>query len=80
MATNIWGDILTRVETKINRHSFYAWFQPTTFVCEADNKMTVKIPNGLFRDWLTKHYAGVISEAATEVQRGRNPDHLRDGR
>ena len=69
MATNIWGDILTRVETKINRHSFYAWFQPTTFVCEADNKMTVKIPNGLFRDWLTKHYAGVISEAATEVQR-----------
>ena len=69
MATNVWDDILTRAETKVNRHSFYTWFKPTTFVREANNELTVRVPNGLFRDWLTKHYAGVISEAATEIQR-----------
>ena len=69
MATNVWDDILTRAETKVNRHSFYTWFKPTTLVREADHEITVRVPNGLFRDWLTKHYAGVISEAATEIQR-----------
>ena len=69
MTANAWNDVLTRVETKINRHSFYTWFKPTTFLGEVENQLTVRVPNGLFRDWLTKHYAGVISEAVTEIQR-----------
>ena len=69
MTTNVWDEVLTRAETKINRHSFYTWFKPTAFVRESDNEVTVRVPNGLFRDWLTTHYAGVISEALTEIQR-----------
>ena len=69
MTTNVWNAILDRAETKINRHSFYTWFKPTAFVREAGNEITVRVPNGLFRDWLTTHYAGVISEAVTEIQR-----------
>ena len=69
MAANVWDSILSRVETKVNRHSFYTWFKPTTFVEEAGQELVVRVPNGLFRDWLTKHYAGVIDEALTELQR-----------
>ncbi len=69
MAVNVWESILTRVEAKVNRHSFYTWFKPTTFVEEAGEELTVRVPNGLFRDWLTKHYAGVIDEAAAELER-----------
>ena len=69
MAVNVWDSILSRVETKVNRHSFYTWFKPTTFVEEAGKELVVRVPNGLFRDWLTKHYAGVIGEAITELQR-----------
>ena len=69
MTTNVWDDILTRAETKVNRHSFYTWFKPTTLVREANNELTVRVPNDLFRNWLTKHYAAVISEAVTEIQR-----------
>ena len=29
---NLWDEILARIETKVNRHSFYTWFRPTTFV------------------------------------------------
>ena len=66
---NVWSDILDRVETKVNRHSFYTWFKPTSFVAESGRELTVRVPNGLFRDWLTKHYAGVINEAVSEIQR-----------
>ena len=55
---NLWDEILARIETKVNRHSFYTWFRPTTFVAEDRTSVTVRVPNALFKDWLTKHYAG----------------------
>jgi chromosomal replication initiator protein len=66
---NLWDDILARIETKVNRHSFYTWFRPTSFVAEDRLSVTVRVPNALFKDWLTKHYSGVIAEAMTEVKR-----------
>src|SRR3954469_11374220 len=66
---NLWEEILGRIETKVNRHSFYTWFRPTTFVGDDRLSVTVRVPNGLFKDWLTKHYAGVISEATAELMR-----------
>ena len=70
MNNSIWDQILSRIETKINRHSFYTWFKPTVFVSEAKDKVNVRVPNSLFREWLTKHYSGVVAEALKEVDRG----------
>ncbi len=69
IATNIWEDILSRVQAKVNRHSFYTWFKPTAFVADDGRTLTVRVPNALFKDWITKHYSGVIAEALGEVQR-----------
>jgi chromosomal replication initiator protein len=66
---NLWEQVLLRVETKVNRHSFYTWFKPTSFVGEEAGALTVRVPNGLFKDWLTKHYSGVITEALGEIRR-----------
>jgi chromosomal replication initiator protein len=66
---NLWEEILARIETKVNRHSFYTWFRPTTFVSEDRTSVTVRVPNALFKDWLTKHYSGVITEATNELKR-----------
>ena len=66
---NLWEQVLARVETKVNRHSFYTWFKPTSFVGEDRSTVTVRVPNALFKDWLTKHYSAVITEAMTEVKR-----------
>src|SRR5262249_4376358 len=74
--SNIWDQVLARVETKVNRHSFYTWFKPTGFVSDRDGSIRVRVPNALFRDWLTKHYAAVIDEALTEVQRPGAPVHF----
>src|SRR5579872_7340437 len=66
---NLWDEVLARVETKVNRHSFYTWFRPTTFVAEDAASVTVRVPNALFKDWLTKHYSAVIAEAMRELRR-----------
>ena len=69
MSGNIWNHILARIETKVNRHSFYTWFKPTSFLEDEGQIVTVQVPNDLFRDWLTKHYADVIGEAVDELNR-----------
>ena len=69
IASNIWEEILSRVQAKVNRHSFYTWFKPTAFVADDGITVTVRVPNALFKDWITKHYSGVIAEALDEVRR-----------
>ena len=67
--SNIWNDVLSRIETKVNRHIFYTWFKPTSLVGDDGATLHVQVPNSLFRDWLTKHYAAVLDEALGEVER-----------
>ena len=67
---NLWDDVLSRIETKVNRHSFYTWFKPTSFVAEDQVAVTVRVPSLVFKEWLTKHYAGVISETMQELRKG----------
>src|SRR3712207_4740240 len=69
MTGNIWEQVLSRIETKVNRHSFYTWFKPTAYVADDGGAIRVRVPNALFRDWLTKHYAAVLEEALGEVAR-----------
>src|SRR3989337_356130 len=69
IASNIWEEIRARVQAKVNRHSFYPWFKPTSFVADDGRTVTVRVPNALFKDWITKHYSGVIAEALEEVRR-----------
>ena len=66
---NLWEEILARIETKVNRHSFYTWFRPTSFIEEDRQSITVRVPNPVFKAWLTKHYSAVINEAMIEVGR-----------
>ena len=66
---NLWDQLLAHVETKINRHSFYTWFKPTSFISERGSLLTVKVPDAHFKDWLTKHYSGVIAEALSDIGR-----------
>jgi chromosomal replication initiator protein len=67
---NIWDEVLGRIEAKVNRHSYYTWFKPTSFVADLGATIHVRVPNPLFRDWLTKHYSTVINESLGELNRG----------
>jgi chromosomal replication initiator protein len=69
MESSIWDQVLARVETKVNRHSFYTWFRPTSLIADSGSDLTVRVPNLLFTEWLTKHYTRVLTEALEEVKR-----------
>jgi len=80
MNSSIWDQILARVETKVNRHSFYTWFRPTSLIADTGSGLTVRVPSSLFTDWLTKHYSGVLAEALEEVKRsGTSVAFVADG-
>jgi chromosomal replication initiator protein len=66
---NLWDHVLAQIETKVNRHSFYTWFKPTALLAEDGAQITVRVPNPLFKDWLIKHYSGVINEALMDVSK-----------
>ena len=80
MDSSIWDQVLARVETKVNRHSFYTWFRPTSLIADSGSGLTIRVPNPLFTDWLTKHYSGVLAEALEEVKRpGTSVAFIADG-
>jgi len=64
-----WDQLLGRIEPKVNRHSFLTWFRPATFVRDEGTALVVRVPNAVFRDWLMRHYAGVMDETLAELGR-----------
>jgi chromosomal replication initiator protein len=66
---NLWDQVLERIESKLNRHSFAAWFRPTTFVDLRSSTLVVRVPNLQFKDWLAKNYQAVIGEALADLGR-----------
>ena len=54
--SNIWDEVLARIDVKINRHSYNTWFKPTSYVGDQGSTIVVRVPNALFSDWLNKHY------------------------
>ncbi len=65
MDVSIWDQILNRIETMVNHHSYSTWFKPTTFIKDSGHTITVRVPKPMFVDWLTKHYSVVLTEALT---------------
>ena len=68
-ALSIWDQILGRIEAKVGRHSFHTWFKPTALLADDGNRLSVRVPNPLFTEWLPKHYSVVLSEALRDVGR-----------
>ena len=67
---SLWDDVLARVESKVNRHSFATWFRPTTFTDLAGKHLRVRVPSPQFKDWMDRNYQAVIAEALGELGRG----------
>jgi chromosomal replication initiator protein len=71
-----WQKILHYIESRINKQNFATWFKPTQLISlDADNFLEISVPNQIFEDWLTNHYAELIQEAADKT--GVGLVHLR---
>jgi chromosomal replication initiator protein len=69
MTGTIWERVLSRVETKVNRYSYFTWFRQTTLVEDQGDTLVISVGDPMVIDWLTKHYGAIIDEALAEVGR-----------
>ena len=73
----VWDEVLRRIETKVNAHTFHSWFQGTRLVSDDGAKgLRVQVPNQTVVQWLNRHYLAVIGEALAEVGRPGVPVHF----
>ncbi len=72
--STIWDEVLRRIETKVNAHTFHSWFQGTSLLSdEGTGGLQVQVPNPTVVQWLNRHYLAVIAEALNEVGRPGTP-------
>jgi chromosomal replication initiator protein len=65
----VWNDVLQRIETKVNRHSFDTWFAKTQLISDDGRAIRVRVADPLAVDWLSRHYTAVLEDALSEVGR-----------
>ena len=69
MAGTIWDQVLGRIETKVNRYSYYTWFRQTSFIADRGEIIQIRVADRMVVEWLTRHYGSVMDEALSEVGR-----------
>ena len=66
----VWDQVLSRIEDQVGKHSFSTWFKPTSLLADGGTRLSIRVPNPLFVEWLPKHYSVVLAEALRDVGRG----------
>src|SRR5436190_4874507 len=69
MTGTIWDKVLARIETKVNRYSYFTWFKNTALLRDEGAVLAVRVTDPTVVDWLTKHYGAVLDEALVEAGR-----------
>jgi chromosomal replication initiator protein len=69
VSRSVWDTVLGRIETKVNKHSYFSWFHRTSLIEDGREELRVAVPNDMTAEWLTKHYSAVIDDALTEAGR-----------
>ena len=67
---DLWKSVLSRLETRLDPHTFNTWLRPTALAWQDDAALHVSVPNDVFRDWLREHYSELIREALSELTGG----------
>ncbi|GAK60016.1 chromosomal replication initiator protein dnaA [Candidatus Vecturithrix granuli] len=67
MQTTMWGEVLAKLEKRINRPSFNTWIRPTQMLSMNQKKVNIGVPDDVFVYWLGEHYVNVIVDTLTET-------------
>lgn len=59
----IWGQALLLLKEKLGGATFETWILPLSPTKKEMGSFNLEAPDSFFRDWVEKHYAGLIQEA-----------------
>lgn len=66
----VWGEVLEYLETKVPKQVFDTWFTPVRLQAVDDTCARLEVPNKFFGEWLSQHYATLLSEAFNAIRGG----------
>ncbi|NQV16758.1 chromosomal replication initiator protein DnaA [bacterium] len=67
MSQELWEKVKAVLETRVANQTFQTWFQPMKQLSEAQDILTIKVPNQFFYDWMRSHYGEIIQSTLAEV-------------
>ena len=66
--TDVWNDILTFVEQRLNKHIFDSWFRPIMFDGFDDVRRVLRLRAGqVTKDWITMYYSDLLEKSLSAV-------------
>lgn len=68
MQTDLLSSILSAISKRVNHQSFNTWFKPISFARTDASTIYLKVPNEIFRDWITNNYFDVLEESLQELE------------
>ncbi len=67
MQTDLLSSILLAVSKRVNHQSFTTWFKPISFATKDESTVYLRVPDEVFRDWITNNYFDVLEESLEEL-------------
>lgn len=64
---DLWKSVLSRLEPRLDPHTFNTWLRPTALAWQDESALHVLVPNEVFRDWLRDNYSDLIRAALAEL-------------
>ncbi len=79
MQVDLLSSILLAVSKRVNHQSFNTWFKPISFAAKDESTVYLRVPDEVFRDWITSNYFDVLEESLQELDlEGYNVSFLID--
>jgi len=67
LAERTWSHVIERARSELPESSYAMWFSGVRATSLRDGVLEVLAPSAYVRDWLARHYLGLITAAATEA-------------
>jgi chromosomal replication initiator protein len=64
---NLWDTVMIAVEKRVNHESFTTWFKPITYLGCDQQTIRLRVPDGVFEDWILNNYREVLEESLEEA-------------
>ncbi len=72
--TEVWSQVLDRVQDYVGPKAYEAWFLPTKCVAYSAEGIRIQVPNQFFADWLKENYMPLFQQVLGEVLPETTPE------
>ena len=67
MQPDLLSAVLAEISKRVNNQSFNTWFKPISFAATEGSTVYLKVPNEIFRDWISANYIEMIEDSLREL-------------